>query len=290
MKKTLSALLIATLALASVTACGKGTDSKESKMQKPSTEKPTPTTTSKSPAAQAPTSESIAASDAAVADFDTIFTDPLPERAAYEDLTEPVAEEPWVDRQAIDRSNPDVIAALEAYKAVLNNLKDFSFTYEENPERYKQSMVLNELIDFFNNYHNARLSHFALIDLDRNNVPEVVLAFGEDAYMDDFVVLHSHEEKISAFYFYIRSFNCLKADGTFLGSSGAMENYRLKITFVGNTYMQESYTHGHSSDIYYVYGKQVTKEEYHKAIDKEESKPDATWHEYSEENIKKFFP
>lgn len=289
MKRRLSTLLAATLILASLTACGKESEDTEAKALKSAAEKPaSTTTTSKNPAAQTPTTKPTATPVEEIDELDVLFGDPLPERSAYAELTEPVAEEPWVDRQVIDRSNPDVAAALEAYKAVFNNSKNFSFTYDEELERYKENMSLSELIEFFSNHHNAPLSHFALIDLDRDNVPEIVLALGY--YRDSFVILHYHDERVNAFHFYIRSFNSLKADGTFLSSSGAMENYHSKITFIGNTYAEESYTHGHSFDVYYVYGQKVTKEEYTEAFNKEESKPKVTWYEYSDENIKKLFP
>lgn len=286
MKKTLSTLLIGTLILISITACGKESEEAEAKALKSATEKPTTTTTtSKNPATPTPTPTATPAEE--TDELDALFGDPLPEHSTYIELTEPVAEEPWMDRQVIDRSNPDVAAALEAYKAVFNNSMNFSFTYDEELERYKESMSLSELANFFNTYHGATLSHFALIDLDCDNVPEVVLVLGY--YRDQFVVLHHHNERVNAFYFYIRSFNRLKTDGTFSASAGAMTNSRSKISFIRETYMIEDYIYS-SNGIYYVYGKQVTEEEYGRAVAKENSKPDVTWHEYMDENIKKLFP
>jgi len=82
--------------------------------------------------------------------------------------------------------------------------------------------------------------------------------------------------------------NSLKSDGTFSSSSGALSDYHDKIAFIRNTYMIESYTYRKDYS-FYVYGQKATEEDFHNAVNREDIKPDVTWHEYSEKNIKKLF-
>lgn len=109
------------------------------------------------------------------------------------------------------------ISALGAYKAVLQGKAEFFSTATNKNLNIDQ---MNPLLAAENVI--TTVEKFALIDLDHDGTPEVVLWLnvgGNDSLA--FEILHYEDGVVYGFTFFYRAFNDLKSDGTFTVSSGA---------------------------------------------------------------------
>lgn len=190
---------------------------------------------------------------------------------------------PVVDKQVFDKTDRNVIEALNAYYAVLaDNAPFICFSDYSSPAIDENVKNLTQLIDLI---APREFRRFAMIDLDNDNIPEVVLSNGE--YEDDFFIFKYHADHVFVYRRVGRSFSALKIDGTFsyyggagslLFESGITSDYdMIKINRnSGNTFH------------YYVNSEPVTEEECLEADAYQASKPDAVWQEFTLENIKKY--
>lgn len=264
MKKIVSILLAVTLIIISVTACSNKSTSTESTTKEP---------TSKEPITKEPTTK------------EPITEAPITEASITE---EPISLEPIIDKQLIDVTNSDVKLALNSYKSVLQNRSDFFNT------GHNKRMNISELLDISSSI-NLKLSKFAIIDLDNDNVPEVVLGMSVDDNDLYYEILRYQSGIVYGYSLPLRGFNQLKIDGTFGFSGGASNHGFGTITFAENTYSIDKITYVEShwdsskTTSYFVDHQSATEEEFHKATDYELSKPNVTWYEFSEDNIEKHF-
>ena len=255
MKKIVSISLAVTLVLISVTACSNQPKNKEPVTENPVTETPaTKATITEIPATETPA---------------------------------PVT--PAIDKQTLDLTNRDVMLALNSYQAVLENRLDLLDT-DSN-----EDMSISQLGSSFG--IKMEVSKFAIVDLDNDNVPEVVLNMSANNTDYYFVILRYQGEKVYGYALPYRAFSHLKIDGIFGFSSGASNHGFGTITFAENTYSIdkitycEPHTDSNSKDTtsYFVEHKSATEEEFDKAFDDQNNKPNVTWYDYSEANIEKHF-
>ena len=179
-------------------------------------------------------------------------------------------------------------AVMEAYHAVLLNEKTF---YSVNDQK---DYTLNE-------YDVWRAERFAVIDMDGDGIPEVVLELttgGEGA----FEVLHYEEGKVYGFHFPFRGMLDLSADGTYFASGGASDGFFYQAaTIKKDVYEKKILAHslsgldanGDRNMSCYISDAKVTEEEYDafstKMWEKMQKNP-AVWHDFTNANIASVFP
>ena len=125
---------------------------------------------------------------------------------------------------------PAWTAPLEVrFQQVLRNEADvrFSSYYDGDAvEDVWQEMTLEELME--GEYGEGFvLARFAVVDLDMDLLPEIVLEIAETEYYDypfEFIVLKAEDDAVYAHGMVYRALEDLKADGTFGYSSGAMDS------------------------------------------------------------------
>lgn len=181
---------------------------------------------------------------------------------------------------------------LEAYKAVLQNEHDF-FSMED-----KKVVHLNEF-----NYFNGmalespfKVKRFAVLDLDGDKTPEVILELATDLESQCIEVLHYKKNIVYGYSFVYRALIQIKTDGTFSFSSGAADRGFGKLRFSSNTcetdilgYSESGYNNDVFNVSYYINKKSVTEESFIAFCERQEEKEDIVWHEFSQENIQTEF-
>ena len=117
-------------------------------------------------------------------------------------------------------------SAMRAYMEVFKNNAGFymcetSYVGDQAIRRYQgKHTLLRELLsdDSDSDYAGRAVEQFAVVDMDGNGVPEVVIELSRDG---ERIVFHYKDGKIYGFGFSYRGMNESKKDGTFTGSSGA---------------------------------------------------------------------
>ena len=217
-----------------------------------------------------------------------------------------IENEPIVDMQVVDMSSPAVAEAFEAYKAVLKN--ETTVIDADNAERFTINDLNNVIQPSSANVY-FDLTSLAIIDLDSDGIPEVVLKHQSIPVTEGRVVeAHEAVQDIGCYilrysdgevYNYgrtNRAFSDLKIDGYFLSSGGASDHGWCKLYFDGNqevvekTDYVESYYEGETKHVsYYVDKKATTAGKFSNRMKYHVGKPDVTWYTYSEDNIDKCF-
>ncbi len=189
---------------------------------------------------------------------------------------------PVVDKQVFDKTDRNVIEALDAYHAVLaDNVSFICFSDYSSPAINENVKNLTQLID---RIAPRKFRRFAIIDLDNDNLPEIVLSNGE--YEDDFFIFKYHAGHVFVYNRVIKSFHQLKIDGTFsyTGGSGSF----LFESGITSEYDMLEIDRDDNTFYYHVNSEPVTEAEYLEADAYQGSKPDAVWYEFTNENIEKF--
>lgn len=142
----------------------------------------------------------------------------------------------------------------------------------------------------------ADIKSFAVIDLDDDGLPEVVLWLlinGND--FSGYAILHYQNEEIYGYSIYYRGFNNLKKDGTFSFSSGAADSGIGKLTFDDQTCTIDKYAYSESmwdssgQHISYVlFGKKASREEVENEWKKHGAKEDVIWYDFTDENVEEY--
>ena len=204
---------------------------------------------------------------------------------------------PVVDKQIFDWTDSQVLEAAEAYRDVLMGHEDLCFFWEG---KYMDSVKnLNQINEKFS--HLREIKRFTVIDLDNDNLPEVVLSFPEKRdgkyYESEYCIFKYHDGIVYVYDRGIRGFNTLRMDGTFGWADSGSESgigtllFQKVTTYTaqrGITETEDKVYSNTGSEEFFINGQSVTREEEQKAMDYQDSKPEATWYEFSEENIEKY--
>jgi len=146
----------------------------------------------------------------------------------------------------------------------------------------------------------AKVKKFSIIDMDNDGVPEVVLWLSvNDVDYWGAVVLYYRDGIIYGHTLYIKQLLELKADGTFSYSGGTYNNGFGTADFSYDTWKVERIAFCESTAdpannqslllLYYINNESVTRDEFDAAIIKQSEKPDAKWHEFTDDNVKFIF-
>ena len=177
--------------------------------------------------------------------------------------------------------------ALEAYKAVLQNDTEFFSTDNNKSLLLNDSLVNKEIYEAI-----FEITHFTLLDMDNDNVPEVVLELSVNGYPQFYEVLHYKDGTVYGYLFVYRGLMELNEDGTFIYSSGAADSGVAKLNFDSNTVKTDVLGYSQSSQgetdlviSYLIDDEPVEKESFDSFMIKQSETKDAVWYEFFEENI-----
>ncbi len=179
-------------------------------------------------------------------------------------------------------------SVMEAYNSVLQNKIQFFST--DN----KKNVYLNNFLSNNGIYQAVfKATHFTVLDMDGDNIPEVVLELSVGDNPQFYEILHYMNGQVYGYLQVYRGLEQLKTDGTFWASGGASDNVCGKLTFTTNAYkinilasVQPSNGGVNSPISYSINNKPVTKEAFDTFIKEQNGKKDVTWSEFSENNIK----
>lgn len=214
------------------------------------------------------------------------------------DLPQTVSSETAISTETPKRMPTEKLT--QTFKDVLNNKvkinqKAYKGSYDE--ETTYQPFYLNELIRKIGFQKNWKPSEFTILDMNGDKIPEVVIEIdvGSDCIYE---VLHYYNGKMYGYYFVNRAMEALKADGTHVGSSGAMDNSIIKLSFSGNKLNEITLAYSESTDKvdkkgysvinYVIANKPVSDTEFKSYWDKQDAKTDTTWHKFNAKNIEKY--
>lgn len=199
-----------------------------------------------------------------------------------------------------DNENPvsvqpsDNTSIMETYKAVLQGKTEF---FSVNANKNLNISQLNQSVSDDSSV-TAKATKFAIVDLDNDGSPEVILwlTVNNDDYYG-FEVLRYQNGAVYGYTLWYRAFMNLKADGTFSFSSGAADNGFGTVKFTENTYSIDKITYSESSYdsdnnmsvSYFVDHESATEDEFLAAVNQQSEKADATWYDFTDDNIEAEF-
>ncbi len=183
--------------------------------------------------------------------------------------------------------------AMEAYKIVLQNKIEF-YSTETKKKVYLNDFLTNN--EIYGTTSKIKINHFAVLDMDGDKIPEVVLRLTVDENPNFVEVLHYMNGEVYGYFFGNDQLSDLKTDGTFRWLSGGLTyNGYGKLRFQTNfceidnlAYHESSATNESSTTFaiaYYINNKLVTIDSYKAFVKEEEAKRDVTWYKFSQENI-----
>ena len=179
-------------------------------------------------------------------------------------------------------------SVLEKYTAVLQNKVEFFST--DN----KKNLYLNDFLANKEIYGTIfKVTHFTVLDMDGDKVPEVVLELSVGDEPEFYEVLHYMNGVVYGYLIVYRGLEDLKVDGTFRFSDGASDNGCGKFGFKSNALETDILGYSKSSQgdtnltiSYFINNKLVTKESFDSFTNEQSGKKDAAWYEFSQKNIK----
>lgn len=186
--------------------------------------------------------------------------------------------------------------AMEAYKTVLQNKIEF-YSIETKKGGRIGKVYLNDFLANNEIYGTtSKINHFAVLDMDGDKIPEVVLGLTVDEDPDVVEVLHYMNGEVYGYFLRNDQLSDLKTDGTFRWLSGGLTyNGYGKLKFQPNSCETDKLAYHESSATdesfttfaiaYYINNKLVTIDSYEAFVKEQEAKRDVTWYEFSQENI-----
>ena len=179
---------------------------------------------------------------------------------------------------------------MEAFKSVLQNKVKFFNT------DYKKNAYINDFLAKNGVYDTTfKLNHFAVLDMDGDKIPEVVLELTSGTNVDFYEVLHYLKGEVNGYIFGIRSLGDIKADGTFVWANSAFYNGFGKLKFQSDGsvttdnigYHDSKNNNGVVTTTSFVNNQSVTEEAYKSFENEQLRKKEAAFYDFSPENIEK---
>lgn len=178
----------------------------------------------------------------------------------------------------------------ETFRAVLLNERPFFYLFCYEPYEYRDVMqesyvCLNEAI-----FNDAPLitPRFAVVDMDGDQVPEIVLEI--DNYMG-YIILRYKDGEIYGNEIGYRSLEDLKVDGTHGGDAGAGNNWIEKLYFIGDSIVQDGKAHK-EEDVWYtsytINDIPVEENVWNGIKTSYDETSEVEWHEFTEEAVREW--
>jgi len=183
--------------------------------------------------------------------------------------------------------SPGQTPVLGAYAAVMRNEAEF-FSTDNNKDVY-----LNDFLADNGVYETVlKATRFAVLDMDGDGAPEVVLELSRNDTPDFYEILHAADGAVRGYFVVYRGLEELKADGAFYFSNGAADGGWGKMLFGATAlvtdvlgYSESRQEGGDMTISYFIGNEPVTKEAYDAFMEEQFGKPGAVWHEFSQTNI-----
>ncbi len=181
-------------------------------------------------------------------------------------------------------SPPPALSTTSVYESVLQGKRQF-FSVDA-----AQHLHISQLCQALSadGSVETRVTKLAVVDLDSDETPEVVLGLAVNNNEDfGFEVLHYQDGVVYGYALPYRALMNLKADGTFSFSSGAADNGFGTLEFTDNgytvhkaTYCESGYSSPQEQTVsYFVDGQDATEEDFLSAIARQDQKADVLWHD-----------
>jgi len=179
---------------------------------------------------------------------------------------------------------------MDAYKSVFQKKAKF---FSTDARKELDISQLNHVVSSDNSV-NAEISKFAVIDLDNDGTPEVVLSLtvNKNDYFG-FEVFRYQDGVVYGYTLWYRSFMELKDDGTFSYSGGAADHGFGTIMFTKDgytineiTYSESGIGTGNNETVsYFVNRESASQEDFLSAVSKQDEKPGVIWYDFTDDNI-----
>lgn len=124
---------------------------------------------------------------------------------------------------------------------------------------------------------------YAIIDMDRDGSPEVVVEL-TDHSNSWYVVLRYYDGNVYGYSFTLRAFLALRADGRYMASSGAAYNYIMEMSFDGVRLKEKTLAYSEMEGdevVYYVAGERATEEKFNAIFDDYYNSRQPDWYLFS---------
>jgi hypothetical protein len=185
-------------------------------------------------------------------------------------------------------------AAFEAFQAVMNNKKEFQSTDNKKTKYLKDFLSNNEVYGT-----TTAIDRFAVVDMDGDGVPELVLGLTVENEADFTEVMHYQGGEVYGFFFGRDQIVELKSDGSYRWLSGGVTNNGYdRLTFKADAAEPEKLAYLESRPLddasttfattYYLKDQTVTKESYAAFVAEQDAKQNVTWHQLTKANIDKW--
>jgi len=179
---------------------------------------------------------------------------------------------------------------MSKYKAVLQNKARF-FCVDADKELYISQ--INQVVSDDSSV-KAEVTKFAIVDLEKDSIPEIVLWITVNDNTDfGYEVLSCKDGVVYGYTLWYRSFMNLKEDGTFSFSGGASDYGFGRVAFTDKgctidniSYCESVYDSENNLTVsYFVNHEKASEEDFQSAMDKQDEKPDVTWYDFIDDNI-----
>lgn len=163
---------------------------------------------------------------------------------------------------------------------------------------YKPLYKYPEDTDYYQSENLFAPYEYAFVDLDKDGQNELIISELPDA--DTYLILHKSNDKIYGYSLYVRWFQSLKSDGTFLSSGGAFSHdyntinfdenkYNIStfatFDFVGDDKKPSSNKYGFDPDyeksVFEIDGEKVSFEKIEEFAEEWDKRPNAEWIEFN---------
>ncbi len=213
--------------------------------------------------------------------------DNIPATTLPSNSPSPAASPDGNSKTAAPQTPSDNESSLNPYQAVLLNNAEFFST--DN----KKEVLLNDFLTNKELYGTIfKASRFAVLDMDGDKAPEVVLELTVQDNPEFYEILHMVDGKVYGYNIVYRGLEWLKADGTFSYSSGAADNGYGKMKFQSDAYeteilayMQSNQSNDGMTISYFIENEAVTEEAYQSYMKEQDEKEDVSWYEFSQTNV-----
>ena len=180
-----------------------------------------------------------------------------------------------------------VLSVPQALQAVLLNEMPLIYFNDNTPYRSSRSFYQYEgyLEDLMNEILPYETPRFAIVDMDGDTIPEVLLELSN--YMG-YVILRYREGRVYAFYASYRAMSDLKPDGSFLSFGSAFDAELSKIFYIGDTHLYYFWAEWYETyDLidYYNMDMVVDEETWERLFARFKETPDLEWYDFTEESI-----
>jgi len=180
--------------------------------------------------------------------------------------------------------HPEVDLAMEAYKKVLLNEKEF-FNASDDKNYYLYDYYCSMFEDYYDYLTVDQVRErliFSVTDIDGNEMPEIVLNFwaGMDVFQYKDGIVYGH---------WVGELD-MKKDGSFYWRDGWMWNGYARYIFMGEQFtsidLGYSECDSYEECRYFIDDVQVTEAEYRAFEAIQDAEEELEYHEFTEENIK----